>query len=114
MLNAEGVAFGEKLASRVGKIVKGGLIKEVPHAFDKKPNPMKFSKAAEKCYGEACAELNVVFGRKETVESRTQLDLQKDVERLMIMIEQTVWKLAMLNRLGFAGITEFAHDICML
>ena len=65
MLNAEGVAVGEKLTSeKVGKIVKGGLNKEIPHAFDKKPNPMKFSKAAEKCYGEACAELNVVFGKR--------------------------------------------------
>jgi putative ergosteryl-3beta-O-L-aspartate hydrolase len=38
MLNAEGVAFGERLKGKgIGKRVKGGLIKGVPHAFDRKP-----------------------------------------------------------------------------
>jgi acetyl esterase/lipase len=82
MLNAEGTGFAERLRTEgIGKVVKGGLIKEVPHAFDKKPNPMKFSKAAERCYGEACAELNVVFGRTESVENLTQLELSENVER---------------------------------
>jgi acetyl esterase/lipase len=74
MLNAEGVAFGERLSGRgVAKTVKGGVIHAVPHAFDKKPNPVKFSEAAEKCYGEACAELNVLFGRRESEEARLGL-----------------------------------------
>lgn len=58
MLNAEGVAFGERLKSpNIGKTVKGGIIENVPHAFDKMPNPMKYPEAAERVYGEVCAEL---------------------------------------------------------
>ncbi|KFY92559.1 hypothetical protein V498_04862 [Pseudogymnoascus sp. VKM F-4517 (FW-2822)] len=53
MLNVEGVAFGERLKSpNVGKTVKGGIIENVPHAFDKMPNPMKYPEAAERVYGE--------------------------------------------------------------
>ncbi|KFZ12003.1 hypothetical protein V502_07310 [Pseudogymnoascus sp. VKM F-4520 (FW-2644)] len=58
MLNVEGVAFGEKLKNpNVGKTVKGGIIENVPHAFDKMPNPMKYPEVAERVYGEVCAEL---------------------------------------------------------
>jgi acetyl esterase/lipase len=82
MLNAEGVAFGERLQDEnIGKIVKGGLIKEVVHAFDKKPNPLSFPKSAQRCYGEACAELTRLFGRSVAVESRMQLSKSKTVER---------------------------------
>ncbi|RDW88577.1 alpha hydrolase-3 [Coleophoma cylindrospora] len=82
MLNAEGVAFGERLSgSTINKTVKGGLIKEVPHAFDKKPNPLRFPKAADRCYAEACAILNSVFGGRSTVEEQTQLEKSKTVER---------------------------------
>jgi acetyl esterase/lipase len=82
MLNAEGVAFGERLSgSSVGKTVHGGLVKEVPHAFDKKPNPIHFPKSADRCYNEACAELRRVFGGRSSVEERRQLELSKDVER---------------------------------
>lgn len=62
MLNAEGVAFKERLASdQVGKKVYGGVIKEVAHAFDKMPNPSKYFKTTDKCYMEACAQLKRVF-----------------------------------------------------
>ncbi|KAM3066592.1 hypothetical protein ACMFMF_010097 [Clarireedia jacksonii] len=83
MLNAEGVAFGERLRSpEVGKTVKGGLINCVPHAFDKKPNPIRFPKEADRCYAEACAELARVFGTGRTsVEERRQLEKSKKVDR---------------------------------
>ena len=83
MLNAEGVAFGERLSdSPISKTIHGGLIKEVPHAFDKKPNPIHFPKAADRCYSEACAELRRVFGTgRSSVEERRQLDKSKTVAR---------------------------------
>lgn len=63
MLNAEGIAFGERLSStRVGKNVHGGVIQDVAHAFDKMPNPKKFITTTDKCYNGACAELTKVFG----------------------------------------------------
>jgi hypothetical protein len=89
MLNAEGVAFGERLSGRsVGKTVHGGLVKEVPHAFDKKPNPLKFPKSADRCYSEACAELKRVFGGRSSVEERRQLDKSKVVERFRDELEE--------------------------
>ena len=82
MLNVEGKAFGERLKSpEVGKTVHGGEVKAVPHAFDKKPNPIQFPKAADRIYSEACAELKRVFGGRVSVEERTQLELSKTVER---------------------------------
>jgi acetyl esterase/lipase len=82
MLNVEGIEFGERLsASTIGKSVHGGLIKGVPHAFDKKPNPLKFPKSADRCYAEACAELRRVFGGRSSVEERTQLELSESVDR---------------------------------
>ncbi|TAQ83820.1 hypothetical protein B7494_g7855 [Chlorociboria aeruginascens] len=82
MLNAEGVTFGERLSSpEIGKSLHGGLIKEVVHAFDKKPNPLQFPKAADRCYNEACAELTRIFGGRVSVEDRRQLDQCKVVER---------------------------------
>jgi putative ergosteryl-3beta-O-L-aspartate hydrolase len=84
MLNAEGIAFGERLSgSTVGKTVHGGLVKEVPHAFDKKPNPIKFPKSADRCYAEACAELKRVFGGCTSIEDRRQLDKRKTVDRFV-------------------------------
>jgi putative ergosteryl-3beta-O-L-aspartate hydrolase len=80
MLNAEGVEFGQRLKGEgIGKAVKGGLIKAVPHAFDRKPDLWRWPVEAERCYGEACAELNVVFGRRGrngevAVEERRQLE----------------------------------------
>ena len=82
MLNAEGVAFGERLSSpAVGKNIHGGLIKGVPHAFDKKPNPISFPKAADRCYAEACSELKRVFGGRASVDERRQLEQSYDVHR---------------------------------
>ncbi|KAE9373729.1 alpha/beta-hydrolase [Stipitochalara longipes BDJ] len=82
MLNVEGKAFGERLKSdAVGKTVHGGEVKAVPHAFDKKPNPVHFPKSADRIYSEACAELKRVFGGRVSVEERTQLELSKTVER---------------------------------
>jgi len=82
MLNAEGVAFGERLSSpAVGKTIHGGLIKGVPHAFDKKPNPLSFPKAADRCYAEACSELKRVFGGRVSVDERRQLEQSHDVHR---------------------------------
>lgn len=82
MLNAEGVAFGERLSGpEIGKTVHGGLVKAVVHAFDKKPNPLKFPASADKCYSEACAELKRVFGGRTNLEERRQLGEAKTVER---------------------------------
>jgi acetyl esterase/lipase len=82
MLNAEGVAFGERLShSAINKSVHGGLVKESVHAFDKKPNPIKFPESADRIYSEACAELNRIFGRRTSHEERRQLDKVKDVAR---------------------------------
>lgn len=82
MLNHEGVAFGERLSSSpIEKTLHGGLIRAVPHAFDKKPNPLHFPEAADKCYSEACAQLKRVFGGRVSIEERTQLDEVERVER---------------------------------
>lgn len=74
MLNSEGVAFGERLKDEVGIEVKGGLIKGVPHAFDKKPNPVRFPKDADRCYGEACTELAEAWGRRMSFAEKHQMD----------------------------------------
>lgn len=82
MLNAEGVAFGERLAGpNINKRLHGGLIKGVPHAFDKKPNPISFPKSADRCYAEACAELKRVFGGRTSIDERRQLEESYPVER---------------------------------
>ncbi|KAI9052142.1 hypothetical protein LZ554_003504 [Drepanopeziza brunnea f. sp. 'monogermtubi'] len=82
MLNHEGIAFGERLSSSpIDKTLHGGLIRAVPHAFDKKPNPLHFPEAAGKCYNEACAHLRRVFGGRASIEERTQLDTVEIVER---------------------------------
>ncbi|TVY24927.1 AB hydrolase superfamily protein [Lachnellula hyalina] len=82
MLNAEGIAFGERLSGpEVGKTVHGGLVKEVPHAFDKKPNPIKFPVSADTCYAEACSELKRVFGGHVSAKDLRQLDKIKQVDR---------------------------------
>ena len=88
MLNVEGVAFGERLSSpAIGKTLHGGLIKGVPHAFDKKPNPISFPKAADRCYSEACSELKRVFGGRASVEERRQLEQSHDVHRFEQEVE---------------------------
>lgn len=74
MLNSEGVAFGERLKDELGIEVKGGLIKGVPHAFDKKPNPIRFPKDAERCYGEACTELAEAWGARVSFAAKHQMD----------------------------------------
>ncbi|KFY16360.1 hypothetical protein V492_01402 [Pseudogymnoascus sp. VKM F-4246] len=83
MLNAEGVVFGERLKSpNVGKTVKGGIIENVPHAFDKMPNPMKYPEAAERVYGEVCAELIAAgFGGVIQQTERTHPKSSKTVDR---------------------------------
>jgi acetyl esterase/lipase len=82
MLNAEGIAFGTFLSTpEISKSVHGGLIKEMPHAFDKKPNPLSFPKAADRCYAEACAELTSCFGGMTSLEERGQLNESVGVER---------------------------------
>ncbi|EPE33449.1 alpha/beta-Hydrolase [Glarea lozoyensis ATCC 20868] len=82
MLNAEGVAFGERLTHpSMNKKVHGGLVKESVHAFDKKPNPIKFPESADRIYSEACAELTRIFGGRSSFEDRRQLDKVKSVDR---------------------------------
>jgi acetyl esterase/lipase len=84
MLNAEGVAFGERLShSSISKTVHGGLVKESVHAFDKKPNPIKFPESADRIYSEACAELKRIFGGRSSFEDRRQLDKVRAVDRFV-------------------------------
>ncbi|KAI6245907.1 Carboxylesterase NlhH [Erysiphe necator] len=83
MLNAEGVAFGKRLASEpIGKTVHGGIIEGVPHAFDKKPNPISFPERADRCYQEVCAELRRIFELKSSDAGKKFLDLNESVYRL--------------------------------
>ncbi len=63
MLNLEGVTFGERLGGPgIGKNMHGGLIKESVHAFDRKPNPIRFPGSGDRCYAEGFAERRRVFG----------------------------------------------------
>ncbi|XP_037037124.1 tuliposide B-converting enzyme 1, amyloplastic-like [Bradysia coprophila] len=78
MLNAEGVAFGNRLTSEIGKNVTGGVIKDVAHAFDKMPKPSQENlKATENCYKKACEELTKVFAVKTALnEQKRESDEQ--------------------------------------
>lgn len=73
MLNAEGIAFGERLTNEIGKSVSGGVIKDVAHAFDKTLKPKENLATTSECYDNACAELtkafSVTIGSKETRQS---------------------------------------------
>ncbi len=69
MLNAEGVAFSERLSNEIGKSVYGGVIEGVAHAFDKMPNPTKGLKTTEECYLKACAELTKTFAYNSSVDN---------------------------------------------
>lgn len=72
MLNAEGVAFGNRLRSEIGKNVGGGMIKDVAHAFDKMPKSSEENlKATEDCYREACEELKKVFDEQKVDERKS-------------------------------------------
>ncbi|KAG4065551.1 hypothetical protein HA402_013321 [Bradysia odoriphaga] len=71
MLSAEGVAFGNRLTSEIGKNVTGGVIKDVAHAFDKMPKPSPENvKATEDCYVKACEEMARVFAVKTALNER--------------------------------------------
>lgn len=81
MLNAEGVAFGERLSKEIGKNVYGGLIKDVAHAFDKMPNPKKSLKTTDECYVKACAELTKAFAVTIGLEGNKPSDGTVDEEK---------------------------------
>lgn len=74
MLNAEGVAFGERLSNKIGKNVYGGVIKEAAHGFDKMPIPQKSLKTINDCYVKACAELSKAFMKSTTLDEKTVMD----------------------------------------
>ena len=61
MLHAEGLAFSKRLIA-IGKEVQYETIPEVPHAFDKAPNPFGVDPKAEEIYQKACGVLNKAFG----------------------------------------------------
>jgi acetyl esterase/lipase len=81
MLNAEGILFGERLRGEgIQKTVHGGLIKGAVHAFDRKPNPISFSKDAELIYTKACTEIKRVFeGSSLTAEERVDSEVDLTV-----------------------------------
>lgn len=69
MLLAEGQAFSERM-DRLGKDVKKELVRGVPHAWDKSPNPFRNQKAIDELYTRAAGYLRGVFeeaNRRETV-----------------------------------------------
>ncbi|KAK4183560.1 putative esterases and lipase [Podospora australis] len=59
---------GEELAKRLGrapinKDVRHKMIPEVPHAWDKSPDPTKPAAGSEEVYAECCKLLNEAFGK---------------------------------------------------
>ncbi|CAK7219556.1 hypothetical protein SCUCBS95973_003855 [Sporothrix curviconia] len=63
---------GEDLARRlgrapIGKDVHYKMIPEVPHSWDKSPNPLKAAPGAEELYRECCEKLKAAFAGKTTV-----------------------------------------------
>lgn len=82
MLNPEGVEFGQRLRGQsIGKTVHGGMIEGVGHAFDKRPNPLSFPKAADVCYADACAELKRVFGGMPSADEQRRLEEELSIRR---------------------------------
>lgn len=60
MLCSEADAFTTRLKA-LGKYVEYRMIRAVPHAWDKSPNPFKHHWEAAKTYSEVCVELGRIF-----------------------------------------------------
>ena len=65
MLQAEAVAFKERLERLGAKRVVHRMIEGVPHGWDKKPNPWQEPEKSREFYGIACKELRRAFGMPE-------------------------------------------------
>ncbi|KZW00615.1 alpha/beta-hydrolase [Exidia glandulosa HHB12029] len=64
---------GEKFRKRMeglGKRVRGRVICNVAHAWDKGPNPLRENRIAREAYLEACGEIRRVFNLTSAAESR--------------------------------------------
>lgn len=60
-LQAEGERFRDRLVTKLGKNVIYKMIKDVPHAWDKSPNPIHWDPKIDRLYRDACIELIRVF-----------------------------------------------------
>ncbi|OQO10768.1 hypothetical protein B0A48_04068 [Cryoendolithus antarcticus] len=66
MLLGEGQAFHQRLISEdIGKTVHYKMIPEVPHGWDKAPNPLKPTPGVREHYLGACTELRRIFGETD-------------------------------------------------
>ncbi|KAI8936787.1 hypothetical protein NX059_006031 [Plenodomus lindquistii] len=61
MLLAEGERFRDRLVNNLGKRVHYHCVPEVPHGWDKAPNPLRESPGARQQYMVACRELKRMF-----------------------------------------------------
>lgn len=61
MLLAEAVKFKERLETETQKNVTFYMVPEVPHAWDKAPNPLRTPESAKEYYTKACDELKKMF-----------------------------------------------------
>ena len=61
MLLAEAEKFRDRLKAETQKDVTFYVVPEVPHAWDKAPNPLKTPDSAKKYYNKACDELKEMF-----------------------------------------------------
>lgn len=64
MLLREGQMFGDRL-ERLGKRIDSKMIPQVPHAWDKSPNPFRDQNAIDVLYTKAAVNLNKVFRDKD-------------------------------------------------
>ena len=64
MLLAEGEKFSERL-SGLGKDVKVEMVSEVPHGWDKSPNPFRDQKRTNELYERAAGYLRSIFGEAD-------------------------------------------------
>ncbi|KAM7212929.1 Alpha/Beta hydrolase fold [Rhypophila decipiens] len=62
MLLKEGQEFADRLKSKpIGKNVRYKMIPEVPHGWDKSPDPVRPAAMSEELYGECCAALKEIL-----------------------------------------------------
>jgi len=67
VLRAEARSLQRRLEQEAGKKVRGRMVKEVPHGWDKSPNPWRVTNGVGEAYGEACGELRRIFGSEGLV-----------------------------------------------
>jgi hypothetical protein len=61
-LKVEAAAFRKRLEEEIGKTVRWREVEEVPHGWDKSPNPFRIPVKVDEYYNDACDALRVAFG----------------------------------------------------